>query len=150
MGSYTSCKESTARVSRFHLIRGRAEKGANVMIDSLEHCKTPHFQVDLVSSGSECTLVLRGELRVASLSALEVKIDQLGCMPCQQVTLDMRRLTHLDQVGANVILGLYHYVVARGGALCVTGAGAEPASTLQSVAGSMIPIEVRATAPLLA
>jgi anti-anti-sigma factor len=101
--------------------------------------RTPVLSVELKASSTTCRLVLRGELCDTSLAALEAQVDQLGCMPCQDVVVDLRSLVRLDAVGANVLLGLYHYVMARGGTFRVTEAPDEVATTLQAVAGAEIP-----------
>jgi hypothetical protein len=51
----------------------------------------------------------------------------------RELVVDLRLLTAVDGVGANVLLGLYHYIVARGGVLRVTGACEDVTTTLQSV-----------------
>jgi anti-anti-sigma regulatory factor len=53
--------------------------------------------------------------------------------------VDVRQLTRLDLVGAKVILGLYHYVVGRGGEMRVTEANAAVRATLQAAGGDIIP-----------
>jgi anti-anti-sigma regulatory factor len=60
-------------------------------------------------------------------------------MPCQDVVVDLRSVVRLDAVGANVLLGLYHYVIARGGTFGVTEAPEEVAAVLQEVTGALIP-----------
>jgi anti-anti-sigma factor len=102
----------------------------------------PTLQVDLRTSGSKCRLTLRGDLRGATLMALEARVDQLGCVPCDELVVDLRRLSTVDGVGANVLLGLYHYIVARGGVLRVTGANARVTTTLESVGDGIIPIDL--------
>jgi len=76
-------------------------------------------------------LVLRGSLCGTSIAALEAQVDQLGCVPCDDVTVDLRGLRAIDPVGANVLLGLYHYVDGRGGRLRITGATDRIAITLR-------------------
>ena len=100
----------------------------------------PALQVELRTSGTTCRLVLRGHLRDTTVMALEAQVDQLGCVPCDELVVDLRLLTAVDGVGANVLLGLYHYIVARGGALRVTGACEDVTTTLQSVGDGIIPI----------
>ena len=53
--------------------------------------------------------------------------------------VELRHLTALDAVGANVILGLYYYVVGRGGEFHVSGATAPIAAMLRLAAGSVMP-----------
>jgi anti-anti-sigma factor len=97
------------------------------------------LQVELEAMGTSCRLTLRGDLCDTSLSALEVQVDQLGCLPCERVIVDLRQLTRLDPVGAKVILGLYHYVVGRGGEMRVTEANGAVTATLQAAGGDIIP-----------
>jgi anti-anti-sigma regulatory factor len=101
--------------------------------------RMPVLSVELLSTGSLCRLVLRGELCDITLAALEAQVDQLGCMPCQDVVVDLRSVVRLDAVGANVLLGLYHYVIARGGTFGVTEAPEEVAAVLQAATGTLIP-----------
>jgi anti-anti-sigma regulatory factor len=89
------------------------------------------FRVELHSQGRTCRLALSGGLCDTSIAALEAQVDQLGCIPCDDVEVDVRRLTALDSVGANVLLGLHHYVDGRGGRLRITGATGTIAETLR-------------------
>ena len=82
--------------------------------------------------GSTCRLTLRGELCGGSLATLAAQVDRLGCIPCEQVVVDMRQVTELDPVGARVILGLHYYVRGRGGVLRVTGTAGEVAAILRA------------------
>ena len=104
----------------------------------------PFLEVDLDSSAPTCRLILRGALCNTFIAALEAVVDQLGCLPCKSVTLELGHLTTLDAVGANVILGLYHYIVGRGGELRVSGATGPIAATLRLAAGSVMPSETGA------
>jgi anti-anti-sigma regulatory factor len=108
-------------------------------MQSTEPAVIAAFQVELESDGTACRLLVGGALCERSIALLEAKVDELGCLPCQEVIVDLRRLTQLDAVGANVILGLYHYVVGRGGTLCITRPPREVAAVLHSVAGTVIP-----------
>jgi anti-anti-sigma regulatory factor len=92
----------------------------------------PSLQVELVAAGPDCRLVLHGDLCGATLPALEAQVDQLGCVPCHAVIVDVGSLVGLDAVGANVLLGLSHYVTARGGVFHVEGASGHVAETLRS------------------
>ena len=97
------------------------------------------LQVELEAMGTSCRLTLRGDLCDTSLSALEVQVDQLGCLPCERVIVDLRQLTRLDPIGAKVILGLYHYVVGRGGEMRITEANGAVTAALQAAGGDIIP-----------
>jgi anti-anti-sigma factor len=111
------------------------------MIDSVEFTEAaPSLLVELESVAGTCRLTLRGALCGTSIAALEAQVDQLGCTQCDEVIIDMQHLTALDPVGANVILGLYHYVVGRGGELRVTSARADVSATLHAIAGGLIQI----------
>jgi anti-anti-sigma regulatory factor len=101
----------------------------------------PVLQVELESSPTTCRLTLRGILCDSSIAALEAQVDQLGCTPCHEVVIDLRQVTRLDPVGANVIFGLYHYVVGRGGELRAMTAHDQVTATLRAVAGAEIPID---------
>jgi anti-anti-sigma factor len=99
----------------------------------------PTLQVELEVHGPTCLLTLRGELCGGSLAALAAQVDQLGCLPCEQVIVDLRRVTRLDQAGAKIILGLYHYVLGRGGALRVIGMAGQVAETLRATGAELLP-----------
>jgi anti-anti-sigma factor len=110
-------------------------------VESVEYSDPlPSLAVELESAGRSCRLVLHGSLCDTSIAALEAQVDQLGCLPCDEVIVDMRYLTSLDPVGANVLVGLYHYVVGRGGQLRVTSARGDVSAVLHATAGSLIPI----------
>jgi anti-anti-sigma regulatory factor len=97
------------------------------------------LQVELDAAGASCRLSLRGDLCDISLAALEVQVDQLGCLPCEWVIVDIRQLDRLDPVGAKVLLGLYHYVVGRGGEMRITEANGQVTASLCSAGGDVIP-----------
>jgi anti-anti-sigma factor len=112
------------------------------VIESVEHVNAaPSLRVELESTGTRCLLLLQGNLCGTSIAALEAQIDQLGCMPCEEVIVDLQHLTSIDPVGANVILGLYHYVVGRGGRLRLRAVRGSVATTLHAIAGTSIPME---------
>jgi anti-anti-sigma factor len=101
--------------------------------------RAPVLSVELKGTGPICRLVLLGELCDITSPALEAQVDQLGCMPCQDVVVDLRSVVRLDAVGANVLLGLYHYVTARGGTFGVTEAPEEVTTVLHEATGALIP-----------
>jgi anti-anti-sigma factor len=90
------------------------------------------FRVELNSDESCCTLILSGALRGTSIAALEAQVDQLGATCCDQVVVDVSGLTEVDSVGASVLIGLSHYVTARGGELRIVGATGLVGSTLHA------------------
>jgi anti-anti-sigma regulatory factor len=104
--------------------------------------------VDLTVQNRTCYLVLSGSLCGASIAALEAKVDQLGCLPCHDVLVDIGSLTDLDEVGAKVILGLCHYVEGRGDRLSVTTAPPAVAAVMERVCGSEIPLALGAEAAM--
>jgi anti-anti-sigma factor len=97
------------------------------------------LQVELDATGPSCRLTLNGTLCDTSLTALEAQVDQLGCLPCELVVVDIHHLNRLDSAGAKVLLGLYHYVTARGGELWLSGAQDQIITSLHSVGGDVIP-----------
>jgi ABC-type transporter Mla MlaB component len=106
---------------------GETEKGSGVnqVGDEAESAEAETgwwLRVELHNHLDSCTLVLDGELRDTSIAALEAQVDQLGCLRCDDVTLDVHGLRGIDAVGANVLLGLHHYVDGRGGRLRIVGA----------------------------
>jgi anti-anti-sigma regulatory factor len=110
----------------------------------VEVTSEPLLIVELVTWGGTCRVLLRGALRDCTIAALEAQVDQLGRTPCAAVVIDVRHLTEMDTVGAKVIVGLHHYVVARGGMLWVEGPSDAVAEVLNSVAGPLIRIRGRA------
>jgi anti-anti-sigma regulatory factor len=92
------------------------------------------LRVELRSHDHTCTLVLEGSLCTTSIAALEAQVDQLGCIPCDDVTVDLQGLHALDAVGAKVLLGLRHYVDGRGGSLQITRATPAMATALRRYA----------------
>jgi len=81
------------------------------------------LSVQLQVIGGLNVLTLRGELCATSIPALESYLDQLGSLPFRGVLLDVSEVTRLDPVGARVVIGMRHYVEARGSSLMVRGAG---------------------------
>ncbi len=77
-------------------------------------------------------VILSGTLCGTSIAALEAQVDQLGAACCDQVVVDVSGLTEVDSVGASVLLGLSHYVAARGGELKIVGATGQVGSTLHA------------------
>jgi len=75
---------------------------------------------------------LSGQLRAGSLAVLEANVDLLGAARCDQVMVDLRDLTEVDDVGCKVLLGLHHYMTARGGRLGIAGATPLVARALQA------------------
>ena len=75
-------------------------------------------------------LRLKGVLGATSIAALETQIDQLGCMDCQNVCVDLSELRGIDGVGVNVLNGLHDYVQGRGGHLELEGAIGQVADEL--------------------
>jgi anti-anti-sigma regulatory factor len=101
----------------------------------------PTLQVELATRGTTCRLILCGILCGATLPALEAQVDQVGCIPCEEVVVDVRGLTKVDAVGANALLDLYYYVVARGGEFRLTTSAPDVEAALRAVGGTDIPLE---------
>jgi anti-anti-sigma regulatory factor len=97
----------------------------------------PILSVALDGWGASWRLTLCGELCGASLAALETQVDQLGCLPCAHLVVDLRQVTALDEAGANVILG-YYYVLGHGGALEVTASTGPVTDILRLVGGGLL------------
>lgn len=91
--------------------------------DSTPAVGEPRLSVGFHTVGQRCVLVLRGQLVSSSIAALEAQIDQLGCAPFEQVVLDVSNVTTIDATGKAVLVGLNHYVEARGGRMTIVGAG---------------------------
>ena len=90
----------------------------------------------LVIDGANCHLALGGVLDCESIAALDTQIDQLACTPCALVVVDAADLVALDPVGSKALVGLGHYVRARGGTYCVLGARGGVATSLAEVSFS--------------
>ena len=90
----------------------------------------PVLTVETEVVGSASVLRLRGALTAGSIAALEAQVDQLSCLPCHDVAIDLRGLTALDADGAGIIDCLCYYVIGRGGRPSVVGATGEVARAL--------------------
>ncbi len=101
----------------------------------------PALHVELQTFEATCRLTLQGHLNATNLAVLEAQFDFLGRIPCQDVVVDLRLLKGLDGVGANVLLGLYYYVIARGGVFRISGAADEVIALMRSVGDEMIPLD---------
>lgn len=73
-------------------------------------------------SQNRCTLRLAGRLAADTVRLLDSHVDLLGCRSCEEVCIDLAGLVEMDEVGARVIVGLGHYVAARGGRFRIDGA----------------------------
>ena len=62
------------------------------------------FSIEDRDEGSRHTLLLRGELDIASAPALEGAFQQLCQSDAQELVLDLRELTFMDSTGLNAIL----------------------------------------------
>jgi anti-anti-sigma factor len=94
---------------------------------------TEWLRVELETNVNSSTMAISGVLSGTSIAALEAQIDQLGSTPCEDVVLDLRHLRALDRRGAMALVGLYHYVKARGGQLRILGARPRIAGALLQV-----------------
>jgi anti-anti-sigma regulatory factor len=88
-------------------------------------------------SANRCVLRLRGRLCADTVSLLDRHVDRLGCRWCDRVTVDLRRLDHLDPVGAKLLVGLGHYVVGRGGQFDLEGVPAAMDPVIRAAAAEV-------------
>jgi anti-anti-sigma regulatory factor len=89
------------------------------------------LSVELQPTSDSCRLILVGALCGTSIVALQAQIDQMGTMSCEDVVVDVSKLTKLDRRGEGVLFGLYHYVAARGGQLRFVGTPGWLATTIR-------------------
>lgn len=82
----------------------------------------PELRVAFELVGPICLFLLSGELKASSVGVLEAQVDRLGRTPCRRVVVDLGAVDLVDETGARVLLGLRHYVRARGGRFSVVGA----------------------------
>lgn len=71
---------------------------------------------------NRCTLRLRGRLTGDTAADFNTHVDRLGCRWCDEIVIDVSGLECMDQVGARLLVGLSHYVAARGGTFRTVGA----------------------------
>jgi anti-anti-sigma regulatory factor len=90
----------------------------------------PSLCVHVTTLGDMCVLRLDGVLVRESLAALEGQVDHIGGLSFRNVLLDARHLQRIDEAGRNVLVGLHHYVVARGARMVIKGASAAVARSL--------------------
>ncbi|HET6963648.1 MAG TPA: STAS domain-containing protein [Acidimicrobiales bacterium] len=83
-------------------------------------------------SSSRCVLRLRGRLCFDTVAVLDLHVDRLGCRWCDEVVVDVGSLAHLDRVGARLLVGLRHYVAARGGRFELRQVGEEMRALVQA------------------
>lgn len=79
---------------------------------------------------NRCVLRLRGRLCADTVPLLNRHVDRLGCRWCDDVVVDVGSLVTMDAVGAGLLVGLSHYVAARGGTFSVQGASPEAEAEL--------------------
>jgi anti-anti-sigma factor len=80
---------------------------------------------------SLCSLALRGDLVAATIGELEEHLDLIVCCQSDEVVIDLGRLQSIDSAGARVLIGLQHYIKARGGDFDIVGADRRTAATLR-------------------
>jgi anti-anti-sigma factor len=110
---------------------GREER--RMAVEALEQRPVgegPVLTVGFRHIGPICLLSLRGALHAGSLSVLEAQFDRLGRTTCNRVVVDLTDVTGLDTTGARVLIGLRHYVHARGGRLTLIGTNRSIRGTL--------------------
>jgi hypothetical protein len=83
--------------------------------------RAPTLQVELDVQGSTCLLTLRGVLCGGSLAVLAAQVDQLGCLPCEEVVVDMGQVTGSIRPGPRSFSACTTTSSAGVGALRVTG-----------------------------
>ncbi len=88
------------------------------------------LEVELREERSACVLAMSGVLTGMSKVALEVQIEQLCYASFDEVVLDLRELTAIDEVGVALLTGLLLRTRARQARLVVVGAGPEVAAGL--------------------
>lgn len=81
-------------------------------------------------SANRCVLRLRGRLCADTVGLVDGHVDRLGCRWCDEVVVDLRSVVVMDEVGARLLVGLSHYVAARGGRFEVQSESAEAAALL--------------------
>ena len=73
-------------------------------------------------TANRCTMRMQGRLCAETVAILTEHVDQLGCRWRDEVVVDLRSVTGLDQIGAGSLVGLGHYVAGRGGRFILDGA----------------------------
>jgi anti-anti-sigma factor len=66
-----------------------------------------------------CVLRLRGSLVQETLHTFSSIFDRLGRLSFDQIIVDLKSVSDMDEAGSKALLGLHHYVTARQAELIV-------------------------------
>ena len=101
------------------------------------------LKVQISTQHRRCLIRLRGSLVQESLHTFASTFDRLGRLIFDQVIVDLKGISELDEAGTKVLLGLHHYVTARRAELIVWCADLAMATTVSTLG-------IRADVPLSA
>ncbi len=93
--------------------------------------EAPRLSVRFEAGKGVCSLELSGVLDAMSVGALDLQIDQLACRSFDHVVIDVGRLGDVDPVGVSALVGLSHYVAARGATFALVGVTGRVADALR-------------------
>jgi anti-anti-sigma factor len=85
--------------------------------------------------GGDCVLSIQGRLITGELGHLSEQIDRLSCTACRTVVVDLGELEAIDDAGLAMIVGLSHYVGARGGRFSLRAVPPDLAAQVQRPLG---------------
>ena len=81
---------------------------------------------DVVRSGSETKVSVRGSLDINNAAALGDEIDKITATKPERVLVDLSALELIDSSGVAALVKLYKGVRSIGGAVMITGARDQP------------------------
>lgn len=93
----------------------------------------PALQAQLTTQHKRCVIRLRGSLQQETVHCFASMFDRLGRLSFDQVIVDLKGITELDEAGAKVLLGLHHYVTARKAELIIWCADPSMATTVSTL-----------------
>jgi anti-anti-sigma factor len=95
--------------------------------------------------GADHVISLEGDLEMANAAAVQAELSQVEAGDCDQIVLDLRRLSFLDSTGISVLIGAHERAAASGRPLALL-VGDGPVHRVLDVCGALSILPTKAAA----